>query len=151
MEKIIKLEKTEYTIKELEKIVADAKSEGLILVKIEWEESRGNDGILEEFTINKDAWEELKPYIINAEVSFGEIWGKHSDVYGTIEESEITVFSDKASVSEFLKENPSGHSYNHSFIINIYNNLECYDEEDLDDDQLVCKQLINKYFWKEVE
>lgn len=42
--------------------------------------------------------------LIGREVHFGEVLGKHSDVYGTIEDGEITlVTTDPAAVAVFRK------------------------------------------------
>ena len=48
------------------------------------------------------------------EVYFGEILGKHSEVYGTLEEKDITVLSDDQEfITKFVEivgENPSGYN-----------------------------------------
>ncbi len=48
------------------------------------------------------------------EVYFGEILGKHSDVHGTLEETDITVLSDDqefiAKFVEIVGGNPSGYN-----------------------------------------
>jgi hypothetical protein len=41
--------------------------------------------------------------IIGKSVHFGEILGKHSEIYGTIEDGEITVVSDEQDKIEWLQ------------------------------------------------
>lgn len=50
--------------------------------------------------------------IIGKEVYFGEVLGKHSEVYGTIEESEITLVTDDEKVVSVLKEKRFSSGYN---------------------------------------
>jgi hypothetical protein len=50
---------------------------------------------------------------------FGEIAGKHSEVYGDIEESEVCIDTQTEKVIEFLELHPSGHDYNHSFLCTL--------------------------------
>lgn len=42
--------------------------------------------------------------LVGKEVYFGEVLGKHSEVYGTIDESEITLVTDDEQVVSTLKE-----------------------------------------------
>ena len=55
------------------------------------------------------------------EAYFGEIAGKHSEIYGTVEEDEIKITDDAV---EFLATYPRGRCYDHSFIDAFYNTLE---------------------------
>lgn len=66
--------------------------------------------------------------VIGKDVYFGEILGKHSDVYGTLEESEFTIISDDQEKIEWLK-GVAGST------ISGYNPLDyIYIEEDYEDD-----------------
>jgi hypothetical protein len=44
-----------------------------------------------------------------------EIEGKHSEVYGTLDNSDMTIITNKKEVKEFIITNPDGWDYNHSF------------------------------------
>jgi hypothetical protein len=111
----------EYSIQDLEVIIAEYKAKDKVLVTIEWEETRNNKGIKEQIVVNINDWDILQDYIVcNIDVYFGEINGKHSEVYGTINEDEITVSDNKDDITIFLKKHPSGHNYNHSFLLTIY-------------------------------
>lgn len=92
------------------------KDENLVLFKMEWGSRRGFDGILEEIVLPKKNVEIIKKHIIGKEIYFGEIAGKHSEIYGKLEESETKVIEDPEKIEDFLRKNPSGHSYNHSFL-----------------------------------
>lgn len=42
--------------------------------------------------------------LIGQEVWFGEVLGKHSEVYGTIDEGEITLITDDTEIVKVLKD-----------------------------------------------
>ena len=96
-----------------------------LLVQFFWDWGRmGNvDGI---FVTTQE--ELIKFY--GKKVYFGEILGEHSDVQGTLEETDITVLSDDqefiAKFVEIVGENPSG-----------YNPLDYiqFDEEEEEDEE----------------
>lgn len=92
----------------------------LVILKIEWPSNRGFDGAYEKIVMSRSNAEEAKSLLTGIEVYFGEIAGKHSEIYGTIEENEISIIDDRNIVRGFLKNCPSGTSYNHSFTQRIY-------------------------------
>jgi hypothetical protein len=95
---------------------AKIKENNLVLLQMEWPSRRGFDGIEENIVLPAEKIEIIKKYIVGRDIFFGEIAGKHSDIYGTIEEDEFAVIFDPESIALFLKENPSGRSYNYSFL-----------------------------------
>lgn len=111
----------------LARIVAD----GLVLMTIEWPWQRGFDGAKEQVVLSKEKAERIKEIITGVTVYFGEIAGKHSDIYGEVEENEIKISDDSQAVLSFLNKHPSRHDYNHSFlyIISDYASDGGYDDE----------------------
>lgn len=85
----------------------------IVLLKIEWD-GRGGE-IYDHATYPKKIAERIKKLMLDKEISFGEIWGKHSDVYGTITEDSFKIITDKREVELFLSTHPSGSDYNHNF------------------------------------
>jgi len=94
---------------------AKIKSQNLVILKIEWQGGRGSDGQLEKRTYPKETAEQIVDLILNKEVNFGEIAGKHSEVYGTIDREDVEIIEGEQ-VEYFLKLNPTGVDYNYSFI-----------------------------------
>lgn len=97
-------------------LTAKVKKRKLVVFHIRWEGSRYFDDIYESFTISEDKVDRIKEIIIGKKVDFGEIEGKHSQVYGTIESGDITIDSAVENVVGFITSAPSEHIYNHSFI-----------------------------------
>lgn len=92
------------------------KNENLVVLLISWPETRGCDEITEQIALSKKDAERVKSIIVGKEAYFGEIAGKHSEIYGEIEESEVAIQDNEVAVTSFLRENPSRHECNHSFI-----------------------------------
>ena len=93
------------------------KEEKLLLLKMEWKGWRGFDeGILEKIVLPLEKIEIIKKHILGKTIYFGEIAGKHSDVYNSLDENDIEVIDDPKVIQQFLSSNPSGHEYNHSFL-----------------------------------
>lgn len=69
----------------------------------------GRAGFLTGVFISTD--EEVQS-IIGKEVYFGEVLGKHSDVFGTIDEGEITLVTNDETVVSVLKEKRFSAGYN---------------------------------------
>ena len=103
------------------------KKQNLVLMTIEWNGGRAFDGIKEQIVLKYDNAIKLKDIIVGLEVYFGEIAGKHSDIYGTIEEDEITIGGD---VVKFLQKAPEGHSYDYSFLHTISEYMDEYIEQE---------------------
>lgn len=90
--------------------------EDLVVFTISWGGGRSWDGATEEIVVTRENSVKLKEMILGVPINFGEIAGKHSEIYGDIEEDDIAVSNTAA---EFLSDYPSGHNYDHSFLYNI--------------------------------
>jgi hypothetical protein len=151
---MILLEAREYSVEELENIIAINKITSVadVLVSIKWVGNRNSPTIEESFIVDNTFWTKFQPKIINKDINFGEIFGKHSEIYGQIEDSDITVIKDPESILTFIKNNHSRHVYNHSFlsvIIDAYNDGEdaygvCWDEFITENDIEVLKKIFNE-------
>lgn len=91
------------------------------LYKFEWEIKRG--GEVEGLFIADD--QTIKE-ALGKDVYFGEILGKHSEVYGTLDEEDLTVITDKPEHIAMLEE------IFESSTLNGYNPLEYMGEEEED-------------------
>lgn len=120
------------------------KENKLVLLQINWEGRGGS--VLEQRALPLENALRIKDILLGEEVYFGEIWGKHSEVYGTVEEDHFEIIKDKKKIKEFLKNNPSGVEYDHSFIYSYIEraeeNLE-YNSEDADVDQDTIDELYS--------
>ena len=123
----------------------DAKIEQdkLSLLTIEWRGGRGFDGCKEQIVLSADKIEIIKKYMVGRTVYFGEIAGKHSDVYGEVLESEVTVSDDKKVISDFLSEYPSGHTYDHSFLYQFSDSAQDGQYEDMTEEEV--KEFCNAF------
>ena len=101
---------------------AKIKSKELVLLEIFWDGGRGSD-IYEQRIMTKDNANLFVRTFIGVHIYFGEIEGKHSEVYGDLEVSDITIESNPEIVKEFIARNPLGYDYNHSFTDIISNGL----------------------------
>ena len=89
---------------------------------MEWKGWRGfEEGILEKIVLPLDKIETIKKHILGKTIYFGEIAGKHSDVYNRLDTNDIEVIDDYKTIIDFLFENPHGHDYNHSFLHTFIN------------------------------
>tara|TARA_Y100000310_G_C20613082_1_gene779078 strand:+ start:1060 stop:1527 length:468 start_codon:yes stop_codon:yes gene_type:complete len=114
------------------------KSNNLTLLAIGWEDSRGFDGVEESIVLPFEKINKIISLISGKQCYFGEIAGKHSEVYGDIDDEDIVVYTEVDKVVEFLEENPTGWEYNHSFLetMSLFNDEngykkgdECFDEK----------------------
>jgi hypothetical protein len=95
----------------------------LKLYKFNWDCGRNGalDGI---FTAESDEIEKL----IGKMIYFGEVLGKHSEVYGTLDAEDLTVMSDDpVFISKFIEIMGTG-------TVSGFNPLDYYDPEDEDED-----------------
>lgn len=104
------------------------KEKNLVLFSMCWE-GRGGD-VTEIRALPLENALKLKEILLGRVVYFGEIWGKHSEVYGEITEDTFEIEIDKKKVKKFMGKYPSGVDYNHSFITTFANHIM----EMLDDD-----------------
>lgn len=86
------------------------------LLKICWEETRNCKEIFETVVVTPEEIKIIKDSLVGKTIYFGEINGRHSDVYGEVDESEIEIIEDPLEVLVFLQRYPRGTDYNHSFI-----------------------------------
>ena len=106
------------------------KNQKLAILTIEWEGyRRGFEGICERLVAPLDTLKEIYDLMMGQQVYFGEIAGKHSEVYFTVEKEHITIDTSPTEVTAFLKEFPNGHDYDHSALQTVYYD---YSEEDGD-------------------
>jgi len=92
-----------------------------VLFTISWDGyRRGFDGIEEKIILNLDTANKLSEYLLGITVYFGEIAGKHSDVWFTISKENLHIEENHDVILGFLNNNPSEHIYNHSALYNIY-------------------------------
>jgi hypothetical protein len=73
--------------------------------------------------------ERITEMMLDKQVYFGEIEGKHSEVFGVIEDHEIEIITKKEDINKFLLDNPTGVIFNHSFIDSFYDTCYDYGEE----------------------
>jgi hypothetical protein len=90
------------------------KESNLVILELGWDGRGGS--VFEQIALPKEKALQVKDFLLGQEVYFGEIWGKHSEVYGTICEKTMEIVEDTKKVKQFLKEFPDGWNYNHSFI-----------------------------------
>jgi hypothetical protein len=117
------------------------KAQKLAVVHIEWDGGRGFDGCKESITLPKANAEKLIDLITGKYCYFGEIAGKHSEVYGDIDKDDITLITDEKSVNEWVSKN-SMHTYDHSFIYTIEQGIE-QEGDDIDEVMKQIHKLIN--------
>ena len=105
------------------------KEDKLVLLEMGWD-GRGGSAFEKRALPLKNALR-VKEILLDKEVYFGEIWGKHSEVYGSMSEDTFEIIKDKKKIKDFIKEYPSGIDYNHSF---IYAFIENNEENEMQDD-----------------
>tara|TARA_R100001480_G_scaffold7322_3_gene14916 strand:+ start:348 stop:812 length:465 start_codon:yes stop_codon:yes gene_type:complete len=88
----------------------------LTLLVIEWESSRGFDGAKESIVLPFDKITNIISLITGKQCCFGEIAGKHSELYGDIDDEDLKIYTEVNKVVEFLELNPTGRECNHSFL-----------------------------------
>jgi len=104
------------------------KEKDLVLFTMCWE-GRGGD-VTERRALPIENVLKLQEILLGRRVDFGEIWGKHSEVYGDICKDTFEIDQDKKNVKIFLTKYPNGVDYNHSFIDAVTNNImEMLDED----------------------
>nr|DAI89597.1 MAG TPA: hypothetical protein [Caudoviricetes sp.] len=122
------------------------KEDKLVILEMCWE-GRGGD-VTERRALPLENALKIKEILLGREVYFGEIWGKHSEVYGIMTEDTFEIEKDKKKVKEFLRNNPNGVDYNHSFIARFTDNIEERLDEDPDslgedEDQELCDKIYS--------
>ena len=113
------------------------KEDKLVLLEMGWDGRGGS--VLERRALPLKNALRVKEILLDREVYFGEIWGKHSEVYGDMSEDTFEIVKDKKKIKEFLKEYPSGIDYDHSF---IYTFIERNEEDEMQDG--VTQELLDE-------
>jgi len=121
---------------------AKIESEDYMLVTMTWFSSRGFDGIEESIVIRPEDWRLLANAMHGKTINFGEIAGKHSDVYGTLDADEITITDGTNVICDFLKKYPTGRHYNYSFL-DIFMEQIKYDDDYSREDIVKIEYIIN--------
>jgi len=115
---------------------ASVEEDNLVLMKMGWSGRSGD--VLEQRVLPLEKALRLKELLLGRQVYFGEIWGKHSEVYGDMCESTFTIVEDKLKVSDFLAKFPGGVDYDHSFVHTYLERLEEkleYGSDELEEDE----------------
>lgn len=97
--------------------LAKIEKENLVIFQIEWSGRGGHS--YEKTVYPKAVAKKLHKLLLGKFVYLGEVWGKHSEVYGDLEEKDMKIITDKKEVKEFLQSNPSGSDYSESFIYSL--------------------------------
>ena len=105
------------------------KEDKLVLLEMGWDGRGGS--VFERRALPLKNALRVKEILLDKEVYFGEIWGKHSEVYGGMSEDTFEIIKDKKKIKDFIKEYPSGIDYDHSF---IYTFIENNEEDEMQDD-----------------
>jgi hypothetical protein len=125
---------------------ARLKQKKIVILKLGW--SRRGGSVSEQRALPLDNALAVKDILLGREVYFGEIWGKHSEVCGTMCEKTFSIEEDTEKVKTFLKEFPSGIDYDHSFIEAFVESAEEKIEypsiEEEDEDEGVTQELLDK-------
>lgn len=111
--------------------------DNLVLLKIVWPEDRNFDGCYEYTVYSMEKALKIKEILSGRTINFGEIAGKHSEIFGTVEESEIQIIINPHEVLEFLKSHPNGAYCNHSFLQRLSDNIYDGEEEDLTEEDII--------------
>ncbi len=104
----------------------------LKLLVIEWESSRGFNGVKESIVMPLQEIDKVISLISGKQCYFGEIAGKHSEVCGDIDDKDLKLYTDVDEVVAFLESNPTRREYNYSFldVMRCFNERREYDEND---------------------
>lgn len=100
----------ETLVKEIESV--KVKERDLVVVRISWGGTRSFDGCYENIVLPRELAKEYVDNFTGRQAYFGEIAGKHSEIYGEVKEDEISVTEDAV---EFLANYPSGADCDYSF------------------------------------
>lgn len=111
--------------------------ENLVILEMGWDGRGGS--VYEQRALPLKNALKIKEMLLDKEVYFGEIWGKHSEVCGTMCEKTFEIEKNKKKVKDFLKLHPSGVDYDYSFIETL---IDRHEEEmgyseDEDEEELI--------------
>lgn len=108
------------------------KTFNLNLLVIEWESSRGFDGAKESIVMPLEEINKVISLINGKQCYFGEIAGKHSEIYGDVDDKDFKLYTEVDEVVAFLESNPTRREYNHSFLdtMRFFNDESGYSKDD---------------------
>ena len=89
---------------------------GLLKIKV----FRRAKDIYEYIVLPINTLKKINKLLLNKEIYFGEIEGKHSEVIVDLSEENFEIITGLEQVVSFLNKNPDRHSYNHSFTSAFY-------------------------------
>lgn len=138
-----------YTLEEIKKGVAEVRASDpeMAILELTWDSSRGFDGVHEQRYLKLSDINRIVKLIKGKKVCFGEIAGKHSDVFGDIDEDDISINQDKEYIKNYLERHNNGVNFNYSFIAKILEK-SCYyyeDDEDYNENQIIANK--EDYIW----
>lgn len=112
----------------LEQIIAEClkariKHYNLAVLEICWPFYRGG-GALEKFAAPLEILNQIVVLITKRKIYFRDEVGKRSDIAGDIESRNMVITDKEEHVVDFLSAHPSGHHYNHSFLLALCNQFE---------------------------
>ncbi len=120
------------------------KENNIVLLEMGWDGRGGS--VFEQIALPKENALRLKDIMLNKNVYFGEIWGKHSEVYGDISEDTFELIEDKKKIKGFLNTYPNKHNYDHSFIYTLIERAEeALEYEDESDSELTQDEIDEIY------
>lgn len=118
--------------------------QNLLLVTIEWKPQRNFDGIKEQFLVDKNLWRnELYECLVDKEVYFGEISGKHSEIYGNLDEEDFFENDSEEDINDFYNKHFFHFTNPHSFLRKLHDNL--LDNEGECETSLKIKKLLQSF------
>jgi hypothetical protein len=118
------------------------KEDKLVLLEMGWDGRGGS--VFERRALPLNNALRVKEILLDREVYFGEIWGKHSEVYGSMCENTFEIVKDKKKIKDFLREYPNGVDYDHSFIETFIEREEErleYEESELEEGDITQDEL----------
>lgn len=119
------------------------KEDNIVLLEMGWDGRGGS--VFEQIALPKEKALKLKEILLDKNVYFGEIWGKHSEVYGNISENTFEIVEDSKKIKKFLNTYPDKHNYDHSFIYTLIERSEEYLEYDEEESELTQQQIDEIY------
>lgn len=119
------------------------KEDNIVLLEMGWDGRAGS--VFEQIALSKEKALRLKEILLDKNVYFGEIWGKHSEVYGDMSEDTFEIVEDSKKIKKFLSTYPDKHNYDHSFIYTLIERSEEYLEYDEEESELTQQEIDEIY------
>lgn len=119
------------------------KEDNIVLLEMGWDGRAGS--VFEQIALPKEKALKLKEILLDKNVYFGEIWGKHSEVYGDMSENTFEIVEDSKKIKKFLSTYPDKHNYDYSFIYTLIERSEEYLEYDEEESELTQQEIDEIY------